>query len=96
MLRRGLEHVVLESNEFATDIQRVLSPNQVHVVVKLVIVGSDLRGTVGGIPECSVARKRENRQPIGKRIAWNFHTRNAKLCGKIQPRVLVCGNHKES
>jgi len=65
-------------------------------VVKLVIVGSDLRGTVGGIPECSVARKRENRQPIGKRHRLELPHRNAKLCGKIQPRVLVCGNHKES
>ena len=44
-----LEHVVLEADEFETDIERVLATNEIDVVVPLIVVGSDMRWTVSSI-----------------------------------------------
>ena len=69
--------------------------NQIDVVVKLIIVGSDLRGTIRRISERSVPSKSEHRESIRKWIARNLNTRNAELRGEVQSRVLIRGDDKE-
>ena len=55
--------------------------NQIDVVVKLIIVGSDLRGTIRRISERSVPSKSEYRESIRKWVARNLNARNAEMSG---------------
>ena len=77
MFRAGLEHIVFEADKLEANVQRVLAANQGKIVVPLVIVGSDVRGTVARVADCRVAREGHYRQSIGQGIAGDLHAGNA-------------------
>ena len=76
----------------------MLAANQVDVVVPLVIVGSDVRGTVARVADRGVAREGHHRQSVGQGIADKIHAGNVEVGGggKVQSRIPVFGVDKEA
>ena len=64
VLRAGLEHIVLEADQIDAEIQRVLAANQGDIVVPLVVVGSNVRGTVARIAQRGIAAEGHYRQTV--------------------------------
>src|SRR5664279_1742515 len=96
MLRASLEHVVLEAHKFHPNIKRVLAANQVDIVIKLIIVGSDLRGAVACVANGCAAREAEHRQAVGSWITGYLNAGNTKLRRKIQASIPILRVDKEA
>ena len=51
MLGQGLVHVVLQPHNLGTNIDGMLTADQREVIIKLVVVGADLGGSIDGIAD---------------------------------------------
>src|ERR1039457_398934 len=92
----GLEHVVLETDQFYANIKRVLAADEVDIVVPLIIIGSDLGGAVPRVPARRVAREGHHGQSVGEPIASHLYARDAELSGKLQSRIPILRKDEES
>lgn len=96
MLGTGLEHVVLQTNKFHADVEQVLAKNPVDVVIRLIVIGADLRWVVAMITDQVVTGESVGGQAIGARVARANHAGNVKLRGKVQSCIPVLGVDEEA